>query len=478
MIHMRDNWRWFLAAVVVTAVSLLVLFAPEAQATGGLAGDPTQQIASPSKTGWPDILSDRQIFNEDLVVKSGEIIRENVAVFNGDVTIESGGKILGNLAVFRGDVKVSGEIDGDLAVMSGDAKLTSTARITGDVSVFGGDVEQEPGAVVGGNVVGGPHFQFDGAAFPFRGQIQPEQVSFADRLTRLFLRMLQALLWVLVIVGLGALLVWLTPSTVTDIAVTASADPPLSFAVGLIATATSLFLALLLTITICLAPAAFLLMALLFVVGIVGWTVVSYLFGKRLAEALEIEANLLLTTVAGAAILTGVSSFMWALSTCLGFILFLLIGSTGVGAVIIHFVRSRASDRGPAVGAPGPARPAGGPPPTGSSQEETPPNIVTGEELGISPETAETLQRGVEEAGEAEETPQRVDILPEEDDFTKIKGIGPTFDQRLKAANVRTFAALASMSPEQIAQILGWPPERVIRDQLVEQAKALAKRQD
>ncbi len=64
------------------------------------------------------------------------------------------------------------------------------------------------------------------------------------------------------------------------------------------------------------------------------------------------------------------------------------------------------------------------------------------------------------------------DLLPS--DFTRINGIGPTFDARLKAANVRTFSQLAVMAPEQIAKIVGLSVERIISENWIGQAKRLA----
>jgi predicted flap endonuclease-1-like 5' DNA nuclease len=60
------------------------------------------------------------------------------------------------------------------------------------------------------------------------------------------------------------------------------------------------------------------------------------------------------------------------------------------------------------------------------------------------------------------------------DDFTRIVGIGPTFNQRLQVAGIRTYAELASKTPEEIAAAIGWSKERVARDQIVEQARKLA----
>ena len=59
--------------------------------------------------------------------------------------------------------------------------------------------------------------------------------------------------------------------------------------------------------------------------------------------------------------------------------------------------------------------------------------------------------------------------------FTVIKGIGPVFDRRLKETGIRTFAQLAALTPEQVAAIIGWPPQRVIATDLLAQASKLAE---
>ena len=73
-------------------------------------------------------------------------------------------------------------------------------------------------------------------------------------------------------------------------------------------------------------------------------------------------------------------------------------------------------------------------------------------------------------------TPDKSDEEPgHEADFTRIKGIGPAFDQRLKDANVLTFADLAARTPEEVADILGVSTERVVKGELIEQARLLAQ---
>ena len=500
----RENrfGRWILAAAAVTAITLLVLFAPglaqATESTGPVAqprlAAPTVQELNRTPFGPASNASlDIQIFNEDLVVESGKVIREDVAVYNGDVIVRAGGKIQGDVAVFRGDVVVAGEIDGDLAVMSGDVVLKDTARVTGDVSTFGGEVKREPGAFVGGNVVGGPRFDFRGpfpigpenGVFRFRfgggeapGEVQVRpQLTLLDRLVRFLLRLLKAALWTLLLAGLAAFAVWLAPSTVEAVAQTARQEPALGFVTGLVTMLGTLFVAFLLSITICLIPAAFLLMALLGVLLLAGWIVTAYLLGQRLTRALAVQVQPMTSSALGALLLTGVTGFLWAVSGCLGWLAVLLFGSLGLGSVLVTLARRRSGEgEGPA--APRPEPPTGPIPseePPASAPEDMEddlaPPLVTGEAIGLTPEESEQMLAAIEKKQRRDELEER----GKEDDFTRIKGIGPTFDQRLKAANVRRFDELAEMKPEQIAAILGWPEGRVRRDRIIEQARALAE---
>ncbi|MBK8046180.1 MAG: hypothetical protein IPK16_03060 [Anaerolineales bacterium] len=59
-------------------------------------------------------------------------------------------------------------------------------------------------------------------------------------------------------------------------------------------------------------------------------------------------------------------------------------------------------------------------------------------------------------------------------DFTQITGIGPKLSQRLLDAGVRTYADLGAHSAADVARILGWTEDRVVRVQIIEQAQSLA----
>lgn len=473
MTRSRVDVRWLLAAALIILATLGVLFAPAAQAAeGALEADIQPQL--------PAVQPDQRIFNEDLLVADGQVINDNVAVLNGDVTIRSGGIIAGNLSVVRGDVEVAGQIRGDLSVVQGDADLRSSARVSGNVSIVGGKVERQEGAWVGGNFLGGRNSDwenwFDGdngseieGAGPFRerGVQRPWLAVF-------FWRLLQAVLWTLLITGLVVLVIWLAPAQVKGVAATVETEPALSFAVGAVVTLVVSFLSMGLFATLCLAPAGLLLTALLAAAGLLGWAATAHLLGEKLAAlgqggAAERIPGLVYAAVT-ALVLTGLTMFSWALLACIGFVVGLLLIAPGVGAVLVNLARRTRRDGPPAAAATIDDEPVAGAAQTtseesGAGGETT--HFASGDDLGLTDEERRALQSG---AGIA---PSASDSEPA--DFTQLKGIGPAFDRRLKEAGITTFAALAALTPEEASAIIGWPPERVVRDQLLEQAAALAE---
>ena len=302
-------------------------------------------------------------------------------------------------------------------------------------------------------------------------------------------KLAQAFLWTLLITGLVLLFAWLLPKQVERITQTAQREAALSFATGAIVVMGSALLAAILTITICFALLALPLLALLTLVLLCGWTVTCCWLGSRLDEFLARQSalswNPLVSIALSSLLVTGVTTFAWALFACLGFFVALLIGSTGTGAVIVHLARS--SGRLP-NGAP----PAGQDSP-GSSEE--PARGVEHTNDAESPAAADTMLEANEpplaeraDTGEELEPPVAEELTPPEmrpedaplpnhgDELTRLVGIGPSLAQQLRDAGVTTFSQLAALDAEQIAEALGWSwsASRVEREQLRERAAELA----
>lgn len=365
---------WMAAVLVVILATLALLFSPAARADG-----------------LRNSLFDQQIVNQDLTVAAGETLNDNVAVFNGNVKVEQGGHINGNLSIFSGDLVLEGKIDGNLAIFGGDAYLAASSHVSGDVSVLGGKMKREANAYIGGHFIGNRDdilSQIDVASNEIQAHIDDvlsqtdmtsnemqayidevlsqadvtsheiqAQIATAERMQRnplhWFLRFLgrlfQALLWTLLITALVLLIVWLFPKQIEQITDTAQTATGLSFATGAIVVLGLALSAALFTITLCFALLAFPILAILALVMLFGWAVTSCWLGQRLDQFLAGQANFswhpLISVAISALFLSAITTLSWSIVACLGFIITLLLGSTGSGAVIVHLARS--SGRGP-----------------------------------------------------------------------------------------------------------------------------------
>lgn len=494
MAKRKQQTRWLSAAVVVTVLSLVLVF--------GLDGQAQAQVAAPQAPRLAQA-GGEQIFRGDLVVEPGRVIDGDVAVYSGDVQVEEGGQIQGNLVIYSGDleirpggsvggdvttfsgnIEIAGRVGGDVASWSGDVDLASTARVEGGISVLSGEIHREQGAYVGGSVAEGPQLRLPGA--PSRELPVPPSTALRDRsvgfwgwIGQLFLRLIGAVL----LTGLATLLVgvlaYARPELVSRVRGQMSENLALSFVVGLLANLVLLFLAGLLSATICLLPIALVPILLLLGINLAGWAAVSQVAGERISTWVKQPVQPALAAAVGAVALTGVMALLWAMGGCfrfIGFLAMLGVGSFGTGAVLLPWLSGRRTGGGPAVRTYTTGEPPAGPGPAPAAPS--------------TPATAETAQRAAsassvgtggaaleDELAEPLDYVTAQDVLAaqaeevQDDSFVRIKGIGPVFEQRLKNAGIRTFGELAITPPERIAEIIGWPVERVLRSDINGQAR-------
>lgn len=447
-----------------------------------------------------------QVFRGDLVVEPGRVIVGDVAVYNGDVRMEDGGRIQGSLVAYSGDIELqegaqvqgdvtafSGDIDiagavgGDVASWSGDVKLADSARVDGDISVLSGEISRGRDAYVGGNVVEGPQLRLPGMPspnipMPPTSVAAGRPVGFLGWVGLLITRLLGAVILTALVVLLTGVVAYARPDTVDRVRRAMDDNLALSFVIGLLSNLTLTFLAGLLSVTICLLPIALIPIVLLIGVNLVGWTVVSQAAGERITAFIKQPVQPALTAAVGALALTGVVALLWAMGGCfrfIGYLTMLGVGSFGAGAVLLPWLnRGRNGGEPPARSKPTSAHPivpmGGSSAPTPSSSSVAKSNDVPAgptDETVLKDEPAEPLDYVAAQdviAIQAEEV--------RDDSFVMIKGIGPVFEQRLKNAGIRTFGELAISSPERIAEIIGWPVERVLRTDLTGQARFFAEK--
>ena len=494
----------------------------------------------------------------NLVVVGGDVdligtsrVGGNISVLGGDAEVGGASSIGGNVAVVGGDVDLTGtsRVGGNVSVLGGQIAQDPAAQVGGGTSwkiytnsvahpnlyaaapalavlpdpplapeplptpqPFASTIENEVRAQMALHRQVGQEAAAEALA-QVQAAFQREEIQRAAAEARaqatsnrtpwflVFLgKIVQAFLWTLLITGLILLVDWLLPKQVEAITQTAERETALSFATGAIAVMGSAILVAILTITICFALLALPLLALLALVMLCGWTVTCYWLGRRLDELLAGQGSLSLNPLISVGLcslaITGVTTFSWAIFPCLGFIMALLIGSIGTGAVIVHVARgSGRRSSGVSAGgsdAPGPTAVATAPNSAEASPSDTPADTSQAHSPDLYDMQAEANESLVEEpVGTEEEPSSPASVVPsytevppadsdapaEPDDLTRLAGIGPVFSERFRDAGITTFSQLAALDEEQIAEALDWSASRVARERLRERAEELADEQ-
>ncbi|MFQ5945433.1 MAG: hypothetical protein ACE5NC_04205 [Anaerolineae bacterium] len=300
-------------------------------------GVPAVAVAGPGK-------QDGGVRFGSFTLEAGDTWHGDLVVVGGPLSIEADATVDGDAVVVGGDAEVAGTIEGDLVVIGGLADLKFTSVVGSDLVLLGSTVDRAPGARIGGKIEDPLEdfdlqgFEFDrvnfgrfdfGRSFPFflGGEREPGGV-----LVDSILGLVSALTLVVSTIAIGLVLVAILPDHLTRVADSLRAAPLLTLGVGLVTLFGSLLAILLLVVTICGIPLAFLGALALAVAGVVGWVSLGYLVGQRLLEEGGAKkAGPVPAVVAGVLLITLISAAPFGLGT-----LFKVVGGAwGLGAVAL-----------------------------------------------------------------------------------------------------------------------------------------------
>lgn len=341
---MRSKWLWrmVLALVVLLALSVPVL----------------------ADDGGDGVVR----FGEDLTVRSGDVIRGDAVVFGANAAVERGGIVAGDLAVMGGSASIEGEVTGVVAVFGGNVDLRDGCLVAGDVVSFGGTVSQGAGARVGGQVFSGLRWSpFARWPVPWSGEERPSvppgvgqplgwwNAAFGGLLDLIW-GIFGALITTLLMAGLAFLaLLFLLPQTERVMQCLETAWPA-ALGVGLLTLIAVVSVSLVLLITVCLAPLGILLLLAGLVAWVWGVIAIGALVGERLFQALKVnETTLPIKAAVGTGLVVLVSH-----TPCVGWLLGLVVGILGLGAVVLTrfgtqaYAPASAGGGAPSLEAPGP----------------------------------------------------------------------------------------------------------------------------
>jgi len=271
----------------------------------------------------------RLIFGESFTLESGERMDGDLVVLGGSVVLETRSQVEGNVVVMGGNIGVAGEVEGDVVAFGGNVVLQSTAIVDGDLVTIGGNVQREPGAVVRGSEVEGLEFKGLPRIDPFPRGLRLD--TWGNRWSSSIFNIFRDIMVALALAAIGLLVVLFWPKQTEVVNKAVLAAPLASAGVGLLTGVVAAILIVLLAITICLSPVAFLLGVAMLVAGVFGWVAIGLLVGRRLLEALGVKG---ITSLAAVAAGTLLISLLRAIP-CLGGIFAFVVGCAGLGAVVL-----------------------------------------------------------------------------------------------------------------------------------------------
>ena len=290
------------------------------------------------------------VFGGTFTLESGDELNGDLVIFGGSVDLEQGSTVRGDVLLFGGNADVLGTIRGNLALLGGSADLGPSAVVTGDLVTLGGSVDRAEGAVVEGEFItsDGVYFPFDFdlpnvTRLPDFGRdfrLQPfQQSSFGP-----FFSPVTSILWfvlrTLLVAALAILVVLFWPKPVERAGSAAVSQPIVAGGLGCLTFVVVPFLIVLMAITIIGIPLSFLTVVALVIAVVFGWIAIGVEVGRRMVEAFEWDLH----PAASAGIGTLTVGFVVGgigLVPCIGWLAPLLVGSAGLGAVILTRFGSR-----------------------------------------------------------------------------------------------------------------------------------------
>lgn len=283
---------------------------------------------------------DKLVLGGNFTLQSGEILDGSLIVLGGNVQILEGATVNGDIVVLGGSLSMNGVTDGDVFILAGIGELGQTALVRGDVTTVSGNLRRETGAQIEGDIsenVTAP------IPLPLPGNIETPSVSppvvvnnglsIWDGLFFLFRSFMWAALAILVVLFL--------PKNTQRIADTVVSNTLVSCALGLLTAMVAPIILVVVAITIIGIPVSFLAALVLGAAWALGMVVVGVETGNRLGRFANQEWALPVSAGIGTFLMTIVVNGIGEVIPCIGWLAPLLVGSIGLGAVLLTVFGTR-----------------------------------------------------------------------------------------------------------------------------------------
>lgn len=294
---------------------------------------------------------------QDLYAAGGNVrieaaVGRNARMAGGNVEITSKGSIGGNLTIGAGTVEVRGPVGGYLQVGAGDVLVDSI--VGGDVRVGSGELRLGPNARIGGRVVhrGPGEVQQDAGAQVAGGLelSEPIRVGSTHRHERRS-GSDWSWPWTLALVALAGIIAGAFPAGSKRIGDGLRGDPGMVFLLGFILLVCIPIAALILMVTIIGIPLAIGLLALYFLMLVVGYAALAVVIGDTALAWLRSQDAARVGWRVGAAMLAMLALAILAQVPVLGGLVVFAAVLAGVGAVALVLKQRSGAAASPAASA-------------------------------------------------------------------------------------------------------------------------------
>jgi hypothetical protein len=307
-------------------------------------------LAFPSTAFAKNLGDDQVVAGGSFTLNRGESLDGSLIVFGGIARTETDSRVEGDVVVLGGAVTVDGVVEGNVAGIGGVVNLDENAVVEGDLISLGAALNREPGATVYGQVISGfdiPALTLIPEAIDIPSWTSFEPTLFAGSFSiwRIFWFIFRTLLWGAV----AALVALILPNPTTRVSKTVADQTIISGGVGLLTIIVAPIILLLLAITCILSPLSLLGALALAVAWYFGRIAIGLELGERLAKVFNQEWPLPLSAGIGTFGLALVVDGLDLVLPCIGWLIVVLVGLFGLGAVLLTRYGSRPYPSEPAT---------------------------------------------------------------------------------------------------------------------------------
>lgn len=286
------------------------------------------QTPQPLRTPIPEgdqstILGDQVVSGSSFTLHANEVLRGDLTVFGGSAVLEEGSRVEGRMSLMGGSADVYGTVTGGITVVGGSLRLRPSAQIDGGLHTLGGTVNRDNGAQVRG--------QSSRISPPVMNRVMPFNYDLFEFLFNLATAAFAKVIGLVLITLIAIAIVTLFPNHTSLTAGVVKSQWLVAGSIGILTFITVPIMLLMLSITICLIPAA-VVIALAWVVAIVfGWVISARVIGELMVNQLHIRTwNLLAQTVLGV-----VTLGLLGMLPIVGWLFGLLASAVGMGALLL-----------------------------------------------------------------------------------------------------------------------------------------------